>query len=245
MRPAALPYLIIALVGLASAGPAMAQGDTVTLAGHIVDKETRAPIAGAYMVIMETSHRGRSDDSGRYAFSGLTPGTYRLRALAIGYAATTWELRADASPRREYTLLMTPNPVVLDTVRVRAAQDNDWRSPAALEHRRASGNGHFLMREDIDSRQAVTVADLLQAIPGIVTMCRLGECRTVITQTGRGCVPEWYVDGFPAGLAGGPEFPSRFAEAIEVYLNTSDAPMEMQRTGQRCGVIAIWTRRQP
>jgi hypothetical protein len=211
----------------------------------MLDSETRAPIAGAYIAILETSLRGRSDDSGRYAFFGLKPGTYRLRALAIGYAATTWQLRAEARPRGEDTLLMTPNPVVMDTVHVRARQDNDWRSPGALEHRRASGNGHFLMRQDIDSRQAVTVGDLLQAIPGIITMCRLGECRTVITQTGRGCTPEWYVDGFPAGLAGGPEFPSRFAEAIEVYLNTSDAPMQMQRPGQRCGVIAVWTGRRP
>jgi hypothetical protein len=235
----------MALVGLASAGSAMAQGDTATLAGRILDSETRAPIAAAFMAIMQTNLRGRSDDSGRYAFSGLKPGTYRLRALAIGYAATTWQLRAETSAPSEDTLLMTPNPVVMDTVQVRARQDNDWRSPAALEHRRASGNGYFLMRADIDARQAVTLGDLLQAVPGIVTMCRLGECRTVITHTGRGCTPEWYVDGFPAGLAGGPEFPSRFAEAVEVYLNTSDAPMQLQRPGQRCGVIAIWTRRQP
>ncbi|HVO34829.1 MAG TPA: carboxypeptidase regulatory-like domain-containing protein [Gemmatimonadales bacterium] len=244
MRRAPLPFLIP--LALAFAGRAWAQPDTATLAGRILDSDTRGPVVGASLDLLDLGRRGRTDDSGRFSFSSIPRGSYRVRALAIGYAATTWQLHAAPGPHGADTLWMTPRPVVLDTVHVKGAQDNDWRSPAALERRREHGGGYFLMREEIDARQANTLGELLQAIPGTATMCRMGECRTYITRsTAQGCQPLWYVDGFPATFAGGPEFPSRFIEAVEVYLNPGDAPMEMQQPGQRCGIIAIWTRRQP
>jgi len=239
------PLLFLITWALGSAGRAAAQSDTARVAGHILDGETGAPIAGASLALVDLGRGARTDDSGGFAFEALRPGTYRLRAIAIGYTATVWLVRAEGRSERRDTLLMMPHPVVLDTVHVRGAPDNDWRSPDALERRRQKGDGHFLMREDIDAREAVTLGDLLQAIPGVVTQCRMGECRTVMTHTGAGCQPNWYVDGFPATFAGGPEFPSRFIEAVEVYANPSDAPIEMQRPGLRCGVIAIWTRRKP
>ncbi len=243
MRRTPLSFLIG--VVLACPGRAAAQSDTATLAARILDSETRAPVAGANVDLLDLGRRSRSDDSGRFVFVWIPRGSYRVRAQAIGYVAATWQIHAVPGKRGEDTLWMTPHPVVLDTVSVKGAQDTDWRSPAALERRREHGGGYFLMRQEIDSRQANTLGELLQAVPGIATTCRMGECRTYITRSAQGCQPSWYVDGFPASFAGGPEFPSRFIEAVEVYLNSSDAPMEMQRPGQRCGVIAIWTRRQP
>jgi len=237
-------FALAALLLIATVGTAFAQRNTTTLAGRIVDRETRAPIVGAWLAIEGLNRGQRTDDSGRFAFPGLPSGPHRLRAVAIGYNLAKWLLRVEPGGLTHETLEMTPRPVVLDSLQVQTTEDTDWRSPDALARRRSRSVGHFLMREDIDSRQAVTMGDLLQAVPGIVTMCQTGECRTVITRSGRGCTPEWYVDGFPASFAGGPEFPSRFTEAVEVYLNAGDAPLEMQRPGQRCGVIAIWTRRR-
>ncbi len=239
------PLLFLAAVLLAGPGRAAAQSDTATLAARILDSETRAPVVGANVDLLELGRRKRTDDSGRFVFSWIPRGSYRVRALAIGYTAATWQIHAVPGRRGEDTLWMTPHPVVLDTVSVRGARDNDWRSPAALERRRERGGGYFLMREDIDARRAVTLGDLLQAVPSISTSCRLGECRTVMTSNGAGCTPNWYIDGFPASFAGGPEIPSRFIEAVEVYSDPYNAPVELQRSGLRCGIIAVWTRRQP
>jgi len=228
----------------ASAVPCRAQQRTATLAGRILDRQNREPVHAAVVTLLGTNRRTATDSAGVFQFPALTAGTYRVRAIAIGYDSALWRWVLPAGDSVVDTLLMTPHAVVLDRVEVEATELTDWRSLAAVYRRRERGTGHFIMTEEIDSRNATDLKELLQSVPGLITMCAQSNCRTYVTRSGGRCQPEFFLDGFPASFAAGPDFPSRFAEAVEIYLDASEAPVELQRPGLRCGIIAIWTRRR-
>ncbi len=63
-----------------------------------------------------------------------------------------------------------------------------------------------------------------------------------MSRSSRRCRPEFYLDGFPASLATGPNFPALGVKGVEIYLSPVETPPEFQRPNLRCGVIVIWTR---
>jgi len=60
--------------------------------------------------------------------------------------------------------------------------------------------------------------------------------------SGLNCRPEWFMDGFPATQAVGWDFPALHVRAVEICRSIFEIPPEFQRSSQRCGVIAIWTK---
>ena len=66
------------------AGVAAAQTGTIT--GHVMAKGTTQPIPDAHVTVTGTNLGASTNATGAYRISGLKPGTYRVRALRIGYA---------------------------------------------------------------------------------------------------------------------------------------------------------------
>ncbi len=62
---------------------ASAQG---TIAGTVRDSATNAPLARVAVTIADTRLSAETDEQGRYAIPGVSPGTHRLRARRLGYA---------------------------------------------------------------------------------------------------------------------------------------------------------------
>lgn len=73
---------------------------THVVSGHVLDEESRAPLAGAEVHLTRslqqpidlqqlTSQRVRADGEGRFVIVGVTPGRYVLRAQLAGYARRT------------------------------------------------------------------------------------------------------------------------------------------------------------
>src|SRR5438876_1213169 len=71
----------------------------VTITGSVVDSQL-TPIVGATIVLERGGHAEgttSSDAAGKFTFSNITPGTYRVRAEHVGFPTFARELRIPAS----------------------------------------------------------------------------------------------------------------------------------------------------
>src|SRR3989441_5477391 len=76
---------LLPFVALLQAQAVRAQ-ETGTVAGVVTAQESGAPVWGARVSIAGTQFSATADAAGRYSITGLPPGTYRVRAVLIGYA---------------------------------------------------------------------------------------------------------------------------------------------------------------
>jgi hypothetical protein len=216
---------------------AAAQDRAAVMVGRVVNRESRAPVGGAIVVLVATGVTATSDSTGQFRYSGLSPGVHRFEVRAVGYEMSAWRVRLDAGEQlREFELdlLSYELPGVDVEAHGRLAE---------FERRRAQGMGFFFTRDEIERRHASSLSDLMRAVPGVQTTCRpRGSCAIVMTRSPRGCRPEFYLDGFLASFSVGPDFPLTGIHGIEVYRTASEAPAEFRKPELRCGVIVIWSR---
>ncbi|MGD0483341.1 MAG: TonB-dependent receptor [Gemmatimonadales bacterium] len=239
-----------AMIALLAVGPPLATraqaqarrgGDLVC---RVVNKQTREPIAGVHVQLVGTRVAAFTDSSGTIAMRGLPSGTpISFQARAVGFRMASFEITLPTGTQVERVLELDPQAVALDTVTVAAAPSNNWRSNDAFESRRNRGIGYFITKEMIDERQANILRDLLVVVPGVFTTCRGpgGTCQVQMMASGKNCTPEWFLDGFPATQAVGPDFPIQRIRNVEVYRSIFEVPPEFQRSTLRCGVIAVWS----
>ena len=86
--------LLLVMAAVFVAG-APATGKTVytgSIRGIVIDGDTRQPLPGANIVLVDTSAGSIAGDDGRFVLGGLHVGSYKLRASMIGYKA---QIRAD------------------------------------------------------------------------------------------------------------------------------------------------------
>lgn len=234
--------LLCLLLLLASVSGAVAQQRTAGIAGQLVDRETHAPVAGARVVLSGTPHVVPSDTAGRFHIANLRAGVFIVEVRAIGYQMGSWLLELSAGDVLHYEFLLQPRVHRLEELVIEERPGANWRSPEAFEQRRQQGTGYFITQEEIDRRHAASLTDLLRGVPGIQTACNYWGCSVRMARSTRACTPEYFLDGFPATFATGPDFPIHAIFGVEIYGSVTDVPIEFQRTNLRCGVIAIWTR---
>ena len=226
---------------LADAGRLGAQG-TAVIGGRLLARESRAPIEGAHVTVLGTGLSTWTDSSGRFAFSSVPAGVRVVQARIVGYGVGSWIIQLDEGQAFSQDLEMEAIAIEVGGVTVTAQPDQGWRSEAGFERRRQNQRGYFFTRSEILGRRAPTIAELLRTVPGVLTTCRANSCVVQMGRTeGRRCAVEYFLDGFPATLATGPNFPVNQLRGVEVYRDPSEVPVEFQRPGLRCGVIAIWT----
>ena len=83
-----LPAASVALVGVLSAAPAVAQG-TAVLTGTVLDSATKRPLADVVVTVTSPGLQGEqtvvTDSSGTYRIPNLPPGVYALRLDGDAY----------------------------------------------------------------------------------------------------------------------------------------------------------------
>lgn len=243
-RPADLRAAVCTGLLLLVASPAVtdvyAQLAPGRIRGRLVDREQRHPIEGARIIVLGTALSAISDSAGRFVVDDVPPGVRVVQIRAIGYAVGSWmvELAEAQSVSHEFELEARP----VQVAGVEAVETNtDWRSEAGFERRRAHGAGVFLTREEINQRRATNITDLLRTITGVVSACTPRGCVIRMARSTRQCMPEFFLDGFPATFATGPSFPINQIRGVEIYRSEFEVPGEFQLPNLRCGVIAIWT----
>jgi len=233
------PVRIAAMAAAVIACPVAAQ--TAVLAGSLVDRASRLPVEGARVAVLGTTIGASTDPAGRFELADVPTGVRVLQFRAIGYAVGSWmvDLRDGQVLRQVFEL--EARTIQLDSVTVTGREDTGWRSESGFEERRAHHVGFFLTRQDIRQRQANTTADLMHAVPGLFTSCNSRGCIVRMQRGTRMCQPEYFLDGYPATFATGPNFPIAQIRGVEVYRDRFETPAEFQRPNLQCGVIAIWT----
>lgn len=110
-----------ALLGLFCwTSPLLAQ-NTGTIAGTVIDGDLGETLIGANVVIAGTLNGSTTDIDGKYAISGIAPGTYDLKFSYIGYnTATVTGVEVVAGETTTIDFTMTSEAIGLDEVVVEA-----------------------------------------------------------------------------------------------------------------------------
>jgi len=233
--------LLSACALLLPASRAAAQGETGRISGTITGTESNQPIQGVRVTLLGTQLTVTSNPQGRYTIAGIAPGTYRLRASAIGYT-----------------------PVIVDSIPVRAGQTAT--ADIALKHQTVElervvtvGYGTLTKRDVTgaigqvsgDQIKAVPTTNAIDAIKGKVpgvdivsTGYRPGAGVQVRIRGQRSLTasndPLYVLDGIP--MAGGiGDLSPADIESIEVLKDASATAIYGSRGAN--GVILITSRR--
>ena len=232
---------------LAWAAPTGAQ----TIQGSLRDRETDVPIGFGRLVLL--SEAGDSlasvltNQDGLFSIRATQPGSYYLRASALGYKETTagiFDLDGGGSITLQFRIFSAP--ITLEGI---VATAPERVRPAALIRngfydRMTGGMGRFLTPADIDKANALTPSELLLNIPRVNVPTASDEVITMLAPFGD-CGPMLYVDGILVSRAPTPrELPAVIdIEAIEVYRGAAEVPLQWGGTAaQGCGVIVVWTK---
>ena len=129
---------------------------------------------------------------------------------------------------------------------------------AGLYDRQKEGTGTFLMRDEIEKRNASKISQLLQGIAGmrlLPTRSTAVYSELVMRGGSRGgrnsyCYPRLYLDGALVRIGGtGAPMPRLDEvadpddiEALEIYKSPAQVPSEFGGSNSSCGVVLIWTR---
>lgn len=231
-------------------GEAGRRRGTARLSGTVRDGAGRA-VAGAIVEVRgaeAADSAAMTDAEGRFALSGLPPGTFPVVARALGMAAG--ESAADLRPDETATLALRLTETAFPLAPVDVHADVPEASGFATRMRR--GLGRFVTREEIVRSGSQSVAQALLMVPTVRvqvvprTQAAGGEATpTPMAVTGRGgCTMAFFVDGMP--VAPGDvdlTMPTSQIGGIEVYADQMGAPGPATFGGAGCGVVMIWSRR--
>lgn len=236
-RSSTLTMCVVGSLSFVGLAPVAAQ----TLTGRVVD-QTNTGIAGAIVTLLQLDgrelERTTTTTDGSYQLTLPAPGRYRVRARAIGYSPGT-SPPLDLVDRDSFEVDFRLAPVVtLPPVEVIGDAPNPFLVRQGYYERRRTykGWGHFLEGAALRAT-ALSVADLLQDVPGI-RVSGAGGRRVEVSGrwTGRRRRPcKFYLNGVGTDINDAVS-PSDIV-AIEVYPGQV-APLEYGGTG--CAVAA-WT----
>ena len=264
-----------ARVALASAPAPTAlpktQGTVAVLSGRVTQAgDTAVLVPGAEIQLVGSGMRRWADNHGRFSFPGVPPGSYELRVRMLGYQP--FAARAEIEEGRVYDqdIELMRLATALTEVRI---QGQRVKVPARYEdvyRRGALGYGTFFTREQIEKRNPVDIAALLQEIPGVFIHASWPQ--TIDFKRCSDNKVQVYIDGVRMTRYGGPRastmtpekktgpsmsqagspidwdnlhhtlelVPPTAIQAMEVYRAVAEIPVEF--LDDACAVIAIWTK---
>lgn len=179
--------LISSFLFLAVSVSIVLAGTTGKIAGTLIDTNSKEPIIGAIVVLMNTSLGASTDVNGYYTILNIPPGSYDVRASCLGFQ-TVVQKRVSVSIDRTTTLDISLNQtsINLDAVEVVAQREIIVRDLTSTEEK--------ISAEDIANLPVENVGDILQLQAGI-TRDANGNLHM---RGGRESEVQYYIDGMPA-----------------------------------------------
>ena len=182
---------------------------------------------------------------------------YQLEVKAMGYRPVStpviWMVEDGTA---ELSVRLRANAVLLAPLEIIGYEPGPRATLENPEFRSASGFGYYITREDIEARNPSRVSDMLATLPGLTMETSgggghgsfyMGRALPTGGQLSRCRVQVW-VDGMLASGEGMrvDDFVSpNDVHMIEVFKGLASIPPEFLSRDAKCGVIAIWTRREP
>lgn len=175
----------------------------------------------------------------------MPPGRRLISISRIGYAPENAIVEFGREDEHAEVVLR-PQAMEIEGLRVRSSGRSAGLRNAGFYERQRRGYGAFMMREQIERRNAIRALDIFRQVRGFnVAVNPRGQ--PFLISTRNNCSPLIYVDGVLMYTEAGRADPSDFVhpaevEAIEAYSGLGTIPAEYNVTGSACGVVLIWTR---
>lgn len=224
--------------------PCIAAAQTPTgLIGTVVDT-SNAPIVDAE-VIADGSRRARTDVAGTFRLDGLSGGTVSLRVRRLGYIAMEQDVTLREGQLTNIRVVLTPRPVLLDTIAITADCERFRFSGFAC--RRRAGNGVYIDQNGIDSINPRFPVDVFRGLYGF--RVDAGRSGLVLVATrGWRCLST-LANGRPPSRANPlPRWPNEIL-GVEIYAYADSVPKEYQHYSwqgmKRCSLVNYWTQLPP
>jgi TonB-linked SusC/RagA family outer membrane protein len=116
-----LAALGAAAMTLAPLGRVIAQQNTGSIAGRVLESDNQRPIAEAQIVVVGTTRGARTDAEGRYRLAGVPAGTVTLRVARIGFQSTTRQVTVTSGQETAADFSVGPVATVLSAVTTTAS----------------------------------------------------------------------------------------------------------------------------
>lgn len=197
-----------ALAGALSLAVATSAGGQ-TVRGRVLEADTRKPVAGARVTLRSTADSSLAavtDENGAFVARAARPGRYEVGVARLGYRA---QLQGPFELWRgtvvELEVILPVIPFTLDPVTVTAEVNSQFLHAVGFYDRKRSDFGHFITRDQVESRRAGRPTDLLRVIPGVSIIPdprSPGRVRVQMRGShpaqGGACAPRVFVDGLIA-----------------------------------------------
>src|SRR5437868_14572789 len=101
------------LIGILSTGRAQ---DAGIISGRVIDAASNAPVASAQVQVVGTTRGAVTGDDGRYRIAAMRPGQYQVRALRLGYQASSQIVDVASGGTAEAHFSLTAAAISLEQV---------------------------------------------------------------------------------------------------------------------------------
>jgi TonB-linked SusC/RagA family outer membrane protein len=239
---------LIAVLGLAVTvlpDPSFAQGRAGAITGRITAAETGEPILGAVVSVVGTQWSAVTNQEGRYAISGVAPGTYQVLASVLGYAQeSVGRVSVGAGASVAVDIQLRPQAIPLPEI-VGVGYGQSRRREEITSAVASVTSAQFVPGPALDAASLIA-----GKLPGLTVLTTTGDPRqgTQINIRGRttmngGTQPLVVVDGVPAASAseGLETVAADDIESITVLKDGSAAAVYGSRASN--GVILITTKK--
>lgn len=228
---------------------AAAQQGVGAISGMVRDSAGK-PVADVEVIVAARPQSTRSDSTGAFRIAGVRAGRATVTFRRFGYEPRTVPATVAAGTTARVDVVLSPLVQELPGMTVLEQQQRVRKMLEGFYHRRESGNGYFITRQEIESRNPIQLSDMLRMMPGAQLLPMNGTGRATLrfarsTMAGHDCPPQYFVDGVMAAGLNIDDLEPSDIEGIEVYSGASRIPPQFNdsRIGTSiCGVVVVWTR---
>src|SRR5437762_5007368 len=131
------------------------------ISGRVVDATSSAPVASAQIQVVGTTRGAVTGDDGRYRIAGMRPGQYQVRALRLGYQASSQSVDVTSGGTAEANFSLAAAAISLEQVVTTATGEQ--------ERKREIGSAVSTMQPQAEQiASAQNVSQLLTGkVPGV------------------------------------------------------------------------------
>jgi len=148
-------YLLITATALLSSISSVRGQTSIKLSGLVLDKSTGAPISSALVEIEPSGQTTLSDGLGKFAFTDIPPGEYKIAAKRLGYLKESpSKILLDEYYSESQTIWLTPVPLEVEGTTVLGEQSD-------IVIRRGP-DGAII---DLSGSQPVSISDIVEKLP--------------------------------------------------------------------------------
>lgn len=134
---------------------------TGKVSGKVIDKETREPLPGANVTIVDTRYGAASDAEGDYFIINVPPGKYVVKATMMGYGAVQYnEVTVSINATSTLNFQLSPEIIQGEVVTVTAS---------AMSYKKdETSSVRHVSAEQIDVLPLQSLSDVIQMQAGVV-----------------------------------------------------------------------------